>query len=103
MNPFVQDIGGAVVRTLIGIMLGWLVKQQLITGEQAEAWITGLSGAVIILAWSLYQKYTSRQKLVTALASPAGSTERRVEQVISEGDAPPVTIPKHVPPYLPTR
>jgi hypothetical protein len=100
MNPFISDVIGAIVRTVIAALLGMLVNQQLITHDQAEAWVTGITGAVIVLGWSIIRKYLTRQKLLTALASNAGTTEHEVEQLVKAGSAPPVSLPKHEAPYL---
>ena len=101
MNPFLNEILGSIIRTGVAFVLGWFVNHQLITSDQATAWATGITGAVLILLWSIWQKYRSRQKLLTAMASPAGATERRIEASVAAGDAPPVSVPKNVPPYLP--
>ena len=102
MNPFLNEIFGAVIRTGVAFVLGWLASQMLITADQATDWTASLTGAILILLWSVWSKYKSRQKLLTAMASPAGVTEHRVEATVSAGDAPPVSVPKNVPPYLPS-
>lgn len=101
MNPFLNEIIGAVIRTGVAFVLGWLVNQMIISADQATEWTTAITGGALVLLWSIWQKYRSRKKLVTALASPAGSSEHRVEAMVSAGNAPPVTVPKNVPPYLP--
>jgi hypothetical protein len=100
MNPFLNDILGAVIRTLAAGLVGWLVNHQLLSNDQAEAWVTGITGGALVLLWSIWQKYRSRRKLLTAMASDAGATEHEIEQVVQDGGSPPVTVQKDVAPFL---
>jgi hypothetical protein len=92
MNPFLADVIGSLVRFSLTTGAGWLVSQGYI-----EA---GSAAAIVGLGLSLWQKYTARTKLVTALASPAGTTEATVEKKIAQGEQPSVNTPKTEKPVL---
>lgn len=107
MNPMVTEIIGSVVRWGITALVALLAGKSLLTPEQSAKLsspevILYVTGIVVPLAWSIYQKYVSRQKLLTGLASPNGTTEAEVEQQVKSGvvTPPPVTLPKHEIAYL---
>jgi len=92
MNPLLIEALGSVFRFALTTGAGWLVANDYLT--------TGGAAAIVGLGLSLYAKYTSRTKLVTALASPAGTTEAAVEKKIAQGEQAAVTTAKTDTPVL---
>lgn len=93
MNPFIKDTLTAVARAAVI----WIAAKlgQDITSDQAAQIVLVYVIPAAMLIWSLYQKYTSRQKLATALASNVAMTEKQVENVVKSGGAASVLTPKH--------
>lgn len=93
MNNFYREIAGSLARTIIGAAAG--------AGLLAEGDIAQYSSALALLmvgVWSAYQKYTTRQKLVTMGAAPRPMSEAMAEAQIARGQAASVTTPSaHVP------
>jgi hypothetical protein len=100
--PFVQQIVGVVVRVAVVFLAGWVAAHggPTYTNDQIAKAVTEIVPVVAILLWSFYQKYHGRQKLLTALASNAGTSENHVEMLVSQGQAPSVMTPKHEAPTL---
>lgn len=98
INPFVKKILGAVIRAVLMLAVPYLVSQGIWTPDEATATVATVATALTALTLSLLEKYWTRQKLVTALAMPTGSTERDVEAQIKSGPTPPVTLAKDEPP-----
>lgn len=98
MNPLLQETFGSVVRWALAIGAGVLVQRGIWTQNQATDFVGAAALALVALGWSLYQKYQSRQLLVTALAVPAAVSENEVQQHIDAGNAADVTTPKDVVP-----
>lgn len=99
MNPILAQALGSVVRWALALGAGYLIRAGIWSASDAEVYITGGTLALVALVWSVWQKYHSRLKLVTALAMPA-TTEAHVEQQVKAGISPPVTTPKYVRPVL---
>jgi hypothetical protein len=78
----------------------WMTARGIMQPDQAELIVVGLAGALSTLAWVLWVKFRERQKLLTAAAKPAGTSERTVEAAVAEGKAPPVTLDKDARPHL---
>ena len=92
MNPLVVDIIGTWVRAALLAISAVLIQHHIVTAAQGEALSTQLFTqiinslpAVAALGWSMWQKYGSRLKLVTALTMPAGTTENAVVAKIATG------------------
>lgn len=99
MNPMLSSFIGAIVRYALMGLAGYAVQHGLFTETDATKYAEAAAVAAPVLAWSLYQKYKGRQKLVTALAAPAGMTENDLEAHIKRAKAigeslPSVTTPK---------
>jgi len=90
--PFIQQIIGAIVRAAVLWGAGYLAAHAgiTLTDSQTTKIIEYLVPVLAVLAWSIYQKYFNRQKLVTAQAMPAGVTEAHIEAKIAAGGAPSV-------------
>lgn len=102
-NPFVMQIVGTLVRFLLAGAAAWVVQHGIFTEAEVGRLMEGLTVASVAIGWSLYQKYRGRQKLMTALAAPAGITEIDLERHIERAKAigtplPSVTTPKDEPP-----
>lgn len=100
--PFVQQIVGVVVRAAVVFLAGWVAAHggPTFTNDQVTKAVTEIVPVVAVLLWSFYQKYHGRQKLMTALASNAGSSENHVEMLVAQGASPSVLTPKHEAPLL---
>lgn len=101
MNPLTFDIVGSFVRAGLMFISGWLVEHHVWTPEQSASfserlyvYILAALPGLVGLVWSAFTNYRKRVKLVTALSLPAGKTEEHLEQVVSKGNTPPVTLPK---------
>ena len=99
MNPVLQAAAASVLRWLLAIAAGYLVRAGIWTGVDAEAYIATAALAILALWWSLWEKYKSRVTLLTALMMPAGTTENGVKAVVASGvvtpsvHTPPDTVP----------
>jgi hypothetical protein len=91
MNPFVREVVGSVIRTALAALAGYAVNAGIFSPEDATRYVTATSAVVLAAAWSVYQKYTSRQKLLGALALPQRTSEAHLEQFIAEGHKVAVT------------
>jgi hypothetical protein len=100
MNPALVDAIGAIIRWALSGVFGYLVSQGAITNDQSSLIAAALATGIVTLGWSLWTNWRKRQKLVTALASPKPVSEKQVEQMIEQGQAPPATVPKTRPPHL---
>ena len=94
--PFVQQVLGVLTRALIIWAAGYLAAHGLTISDdqttQIVAWATPLLAA---LAWSIYQKYRGRLKLLTAQVTPAGKSEAQIDAIVDAGNAPSVMTGKH--------
>ena len=93
MNPFVQQIIGAVARSVV-IWIGAKIGMELSADEATKVVVTYVIPAAM-LAWSLWQKYSAQRKLVTAAASSKSMSQSDVEHQIAAGGGASVLTPKH--------
>lgn len=101
MNPLAQQALGAIIRFALGGLFGVLVERGIWTKEDAATYLGAAVVAVLTLGWSLWVKYKGRLKLLTALAHDAPMSEKTVEVMVANNQAPPATTPKHETPELP--
>lgn len=101
MNPIVIKAMGSLVRAGLMLAVPFFVSRGIWTTDEATATLAAVATALTALGWSIFEKYKSQKKLVTALALPAGVSEKQVEHRVATGPTPPVTLPKDVPPYTP--
>lgn len=99
VNPFTSKLIGTLVRHGLSALGGLLTAQAWVDEASWTNLVEAATPVIVALALSAYEKYTSRQKLVTATAI-AGTTEHQVERTITLGAAPPVTSPKDVVPIV---
>lgn len=101
INPFVQKLIGSVVRALLVGAGGYLVAKAVASEADVSGIVESLTPILAGLVWSFYEKYNSRQKLLTAQVMPAGATEEQVKAQIKFVGAPPVTLAIDQVPYTP--
>ena len=89
MNPILQSALGSVLRWLLALGAGYLVKAGIWTNSNAETYVAAGAMALLAIGWSLWQKYHSRIKFLTALTMPVGATENDVTAQVKSGDALP--------------
>lgn len=89
MNPILQSALGSILRWLLALLAGYLVKAGIWTNSNAQAYVAAGTLALLALGWSLWQKYHSRIKFLTALTMPVGATENDVKAQVATGQALP--------------
>jgi hypothetical protein len=94
MNPFVRDVLGGIVRALLAGAFGIAVASGIISSEDSTRYAEAAAPIVVAVGLSAYQKYKSRQKLVTALGSSV-TTEKELTDSIAAGASAAVTTPVH--------
>ena len=94
MNPMLQEALASILRWALAIGAGYLVQHGIWTQGDASSYVTAATMGLLALGWSLWQKYASRLKLLTALTMPAGTTEHAVEAKIATGvGVPSISTP----------
>lgn len=93
MNPLFQEALASIFRWALAIGAGVLVSRGIWTEEAAATYVAAAALGLVALAWSLWQKYAARTKLVTALSMPP-TTERYVEDAIARGRSAAPRTPK---------
>jgi len=98
LNPMLQQFLGSFARWLLAGAAVWAVQHGIFTENDAAKYVEAGSLALVGIGWSLYQKYGSRLKLVTAMSS-GSMTEKELEIHIARAAAigaslPSVTTPK---------
>lgn len=109
MNPIVLDVLGAVARSLLLGLTGYLQKQHLLTPEQSDKFVAvGVEHLLIwapgafALAWAIWKSWWSRKKQLVAQAYPFPITENEVKAIIKSGaTTPSVSTPKNSVPGVP--
>lgn len=100
MNPLLAAALGSIIRSVLLMGAGYLVSKGVWTNAEAGTYVTAAASALLAIGWGQWQKYKSRQKLVTAMAAGHPISEQAVEHLIDSGVAPPVNLPKDRVPYL---
>lgn len=85
MNPIAAAALGSVFRAGLMFLAGWLVQRGVWTGAEAETYVTAAAIALVTLAWSIWNKYKGRIRLLTALDAPPGTSEKHVDALIESG------------------
>lgn len=94
MPVFIQQVVGGLLRTTIAGALGWLVINGWITDQVATEFTAALVSLILVVAWSAWEKYANRKKLMVALTVPEGTTEAKVERIVKAEGAPSVMTSK---------
>jgi len=79
MNPLLQAALGSVLRWLLAILAGYLVKKGIWTDSEAATYVTAGALGLLSIGWALWDRYKTRVKLLTALSLPEGSTENELK------------------------
>lgn len=99
MNPMLTEALAAILRFAFTFVAGYLVEHGIWTAADAKTYVAAAALAVLGLVWSLWSKYNSRIKFLTALTMQPGATESDVDKVVaSEIKNPSVNTPKDTPP-----
>lgn len=100
--PFVQSIIGVVIRAAVVALATWVAAHggPSFTDDQVTKIVSEVVPVAAVIAWSIYQKFRARQKLMVAQAAPHPLSENHVEMLIASGQAPSVMTPKHESPSL---
>ena len=99
MNPMIQKYLGSLIRTLLAGVIPFLVSIGM-TLEDTEKLVTLLAGAIGALAWSMWEKRSSRKETLVALAMPKKGTLDEAKAVVASGAAPSVATPASEVPVL---
>lgn len=102
LNPLAAAAIGSILRFALAAAFGYLVRKGIWTDAEASTYLTAAVAGLLGLGWALWNKYSSRLKLLTALATPHAASEAHIEQMVSQGQAPPASLPKTQTPYLNT-
>lgn len=78
----IKGIIGSLVRFAFAGAVGWMVKQGLISQEQATALIPAIILGVITVAWALWRKYAIQKRIAVALSLPANSSPARLDEAV---------------------
>ena len=102
--PLVKDIAGSVGRLIGVIIIGWLVQQEALTPEQAASALTAFVATFVasapVVGWAVYRTFKKRQKIVTALALPAGKSEAALEREMAVGKTASTLTPAELAPRI---
>lgn len=82
MPKVLQDYLGGIVRTLLMGGLTYFVKEGYISEDQTVELATWLTGTILIVGWSLYQKTISKRRQLVAQTMGPGVTEAQVIQEV---------------------
>ena len=94
MNPFLQIL----LTTAIRNGLVWVAGRLGVGSTESE--VMGAAVLIVGFGWSVWDKYKSQQRLVTAQSMFGPTSLREVEAVVKQGDAPSVLTPKDTRPQL---
>ena len=97
MNPVTIRIVAGVIRHILTAVGG--------AGLLSDDELYQIISAIVLLVglgWSMYQKIQQQRKLLTAAASPLPVSEAMVDRMVSDGKAPPATLPRTSVPYVNT-
>ena len=102
MNPMLSAALASILRWALTFLAGWFVQRGIWTGGEAEMYVAGAALALVTCVWSVWSRYRSRVKFLTALTMAPGATENDVKAHIKSGAATPtVHTPAHTVPGIP--
>jgi len=76
---------GSLLRMVLLGIFATLIEKGVWTEGQIETLAVGLAGFIAVAVWALWNHYKARLKFLTALESPAGTTEAHVNEKIAGG------------------
>ncbi len=101
MNPILSAALGSIIRAALAGLAGYLVKAGIWTASDSATYVTAATLFLLAGGWSLYEKYRSRSKVLTALMMPALSTEDELKERIKTGVTPSILTPSNTIPGIP--
>lgn len=102
MNPILQAALGSILRHFLTIAGGALVSKGIWTEGELTTYVTGFVVLILGLVWSIWNKYKSRSKILTALTMPEGSTEDELNtKFLTKESRPTITTPSNTIPGVP--
>lgn len=104
LPTFVQQVIGVVVRAAILWIAAWVAAHggPTFTESQVAKIVAEATPVVLVVLWSILQKYKSHQRFQIAAAAGRPVSENHVEMMLSSGQAPSVLTEPHVIPILAT-
>jgi hypothetical protein len=100
MNPLVSKLLTGLLRQSLTGVAGWLIARGILTQADVSQLIAGLVMGLGSLAWALYTRYKDHLTLLTALASPSGSSIDDVKAVLKKGATVSPTTPSNAAPKI---
>ena len=85
INPLFISIAGSFLRWGLTLAAAWLVQHGVWSANDETGYVTGLTLAGVTLLWSLWTRYKSRIKFLTALESPPGTDEAVIAAKVAAG------------------
>lgn len=90
---------GPIARSLITLVMAWLVEKKVYDGTTSSAIISSFVAAAPAALWGIIVQIRNRWWLHTAAAMQPATVQQIKEQVRA-GNAPPVSVPENRVPYL---
>ena len=85
MSPLLQNALTSSIRLALAGVAGWLVQRGAWTPDAADQYLTAAALAIVTVGWSLWSRYKSRIKFLTALEMPPGTPEEVVDAKLKQG------------------
>lgn len=90
-TELIKNTVGSIVRWVLVLLAGILVKKGIISTEQTEVYVQqltpvliGAAMAGIALVWSIWQKRHAAKKVDVALTLPAGTSRETLEKKVDQ-------------------
>lgn len=102
MAAFVRSVVAVIIRAAVLWIAGWVAAHggPQFTDSEIGKVVAEATPVVLVIIWSIYQKFHARQKLMVAQASGKPVSENHVDVMVSSGQAPSVLTEAHVVPTL---
>ena len=83
MNPLAAQALGSIVRAILLLGAGYLVKAGIWTATDTESYVTAASVALIALGWSVWQKHKATLYYEAAKFLGPHSTDADVKELVN--------------------
>lgn len=93
MGVIFESILGGLLRYLLAGVISWLITNGIANEEQVTQLLAGITGALILLGWMVWNKVRAHVKVLTALAVPKGTTVEDLHILMSKGVKVPASTP----------
>ena len=94
-------IVGSILRSVIVAAAGWLTAHGMLPTGTVTDWVEAVLLVLLGVGWSLYEKYTARVALLTALTLRPGATENDLKAKVALGVTPSILTPPDTTPGVP--